>query len=167
MSGVWRKTLVYLGLVEEPDEHDELPERFGEPPAREGRDHEPVAAGAGRPDASNVRPLRTPEPGAPHVRQVEGGGNRVAIVDVSRFDDVEEIGARYRSGTPVIIDLRHVDGPMGRRVLDFVSGVTYALRGSLKPAGQRSFLLLPDGTSVGLEERRRLNGLGYDLGGDR
>lgn len=156
-GGVWHKTLVYLGLVEEPDEHDELPEQFehGRPDRHAGQ--EPA------PDAT-VRPLRTAEPGSPHVRAMASGDIvRVSVVRVGSFDDCQAIGSRYRSGQPVLFDLSEVDGATARRVLDFVSGTTYALRGRLRRAGSRAFLLLPEGAHLPPDEARRLTAMGYGI----
>lgn len=157
-GGVWRKTLVYLGLVEEPEEHDELPEHFdvGEraAPERGGRERGPA----------KVTALRVPEPGAAHVRAMASGDLvRVSIVEVREFEDCEVIGSRYRGGQPVIFDLSGVDPATARRVLDFVSGTTYALRGRLRRAGDRAFLLLPDDAHLPPEEARRLAAMGYGV----
>ena len=162
MSGVWRKTLVYLGLVEEPEEHDDTV--FVE-------QEEPVLAtaevgggsvgGGGAGSGGTIRPLRVAEPGAPHVRAVASAGARVGVVQAMSFDDAEQVGSRYRLGQPVLLDLSGLDPKTGRRLLDFVSGVIYALRGAIKPAGDRAFLLVPDGIEVPPEERRRLADMGY------
>lgn len=166
MSGVWRKTLVYLGLVEEPDEHDDLPEQFG---GGYAHDEDPDQRGAERPAprpaevaAGNVRRLPVPEPGTPHVRAMQGSV-RVAVLPITAFEEVERVGERYRSGQPVLFDLRDADSSVARRVLDFVSGVTYALRGRLVSAGTRCFLLVPDGVEVPLDERHRLSDMGYRI----
>ena len=162
MSGVWHKTLVYLGLVEEPEELEEVPERAAAGARR-------AAPAAERPEtvdvtdghASNVRPLRPAEAGVPHVRSVPADEIHVTIVRVEQFEDVEQIGARYRTGQPVLFDLSRVETPVARRVLDFVSGVTYALRGRLAPAATRAFLLVPEGLELPARERERLLSLGY------
>ncbi len=172
MSGVWHKTLVYLGLVEEPDDIEELPERAvagAREPARtpRARRHDVVDVTEDRTErgASNVRPLRLADSGNPHVRSVPPEEIHVTIVRVEQFEDVEQIGARYRSGQPVLFDLSRVETPVARRVLDFVSGVTYALQGKLSPAGNRAFLLVPEGVELPPRERERLASLGY--GGDQ
>ncbi len=161
MSNMWRKTMVYLGLVEEPEEHDELPEQF----VQERRPVDLAEQEERRQEAerlANVRPLRPTEPGAPHVRAVPSGGNvRVAVVAIEQFDDVEEIGSRYRSGQPVLLDLGRVDKALARRVLDFVAGLTYALHGKMTKSGGRAFLVVPDGVEITPEERSRLGELGY------
>ena len=206
---MWNRTLVYLGLREEPEEmYDEGPERFDPehdphaehaperprssrtlvganavPSANDGRggrtpgsdDRNPSGAARGDRDPadpgqpregsgdSNVRALRT---GDPHVRSVAGGSSRaarVALVEVQAFEDVEAIGSRFRTGQPVLFDIIPGDRTMGQRVVDFVSGLTYASRGRLTKVGARAFLLVPDGVLLDDDEQRRLRGLGYRL----
>lgn len=94
-------------------------------------------------------------------RDSGGPGTRVRVVEVREFDDCEDIGRAYRSGHPVIFDLGNVDTSVGRRVLDFVSGMTFGLHGSLDRAGNKAFLLVPDGVVVPEDEHRRLAELGF------
>jgi cell division inhibitor SepF len=162
-GGVWRKTLVYLGLVEEPEEHDDLPERFEREPEREPAPPLREEPRSGE-RAGNVTTLRVPEPGAAHVRQMASGDvQRTTVLEIEAFEDCEVIGARYRQGQPVLFDLRGVDQATARRVLDFVSGVTYALHGRLRKVGGRAFLLVPAGVELPPDERRRLDNLGYGV----
>lgn len=163
MSDLWRKTLVYLGLVEEPEEHEETPAaQRPEPRASTER---------GRPEAGErrVRTLRSaegPSPAAPrdtHVRAVSDGPARVVIIRPVDFEEAERIGERYRAGQPVLLDLGQADTGLARRLLDFVAGTIFALRGRIRPVGSRVFLLVPDGVEVGPEERRRLADLGYRM----
>lgn len=166
-GGIWHRTMIYLGLREEPEAgYDDLPERYANGESSEPRPVRP-AAGPGplpgtetRPEPSGtVRPLHR---GDPHVRPVPDlPVARAAVVEVARFDDVEAVGARYRSGQPVVFDLGEADAVDARRVVDFVSGLTYALDGSLTKIGARAFLLIPDGVRLADEERRRLTSLGY------
>ncbi|MEX2532760.1 MAG: cell division protein SepF [Nitriliruptoraceae bacterium] len=166
MSGIWDRTLVYLGLREEPDTFDNA-----HPIDSEGvfvPEHDPHAAhaparpniAASAPVTSNVRALRPDE--LPH------GGfgmatDRVAIVEVNLFDDVEGIASRYRSGQVVLFEMPDVDVATGRRVLDFVAGLTYGLRGKLTKLRPRVFLLVPEGRRVPVDEIQRLEGLGYTM----
>jgi cell division inhibitor SepF len=187
-SGLWYRTLVYLGLKEEPEEgYDDLPERNGngngngdgwgedagasrhdrfdpagdpdlDPDRPRGRgrsDHDDAAVTA----ESNVRPLRAADAG--HARS--SGGARLSVVEVEVFDDVETVGARYRDDRPVLFDLGRADRPTARRVVDFVSGLTYALHGRMHKVGTRAFLLVPEGVRLPEDELRRLTTLGYHL----
>jgi cell division inhibitor SepF len=168
--GLWHRTLIYLGLKEEPEEE------YGEPPEHFVPDDDPHAEHApARPRSSGssarqlgddgeeatVRPLRS---GDAHVRAVPSVRvARVALVELDAFDEVEAVGARYRTGQAVLFDLGGASASDARRVVDFVSGLTYASRGRLTKVGNRAFLLLPDGVHLPTEERRRLSDLGYRL----
>lgn len=158
MNDLWRKTLVYLGLVEEPEEHDEH-----EMARQERAEARQAPRPEERPDASKVRPIRAGEDNQTHVRPVTNGPVPVTIVRPVDFEDAERVGERYRAGQPVLLDLGEVETPIARRLLDFVSGTIFALRGRISPAGTRSFLLLPEGVEVGPDDRRRLADLGYHL----
>lgn len=158
-NGVWQKTLVYLGLWEEPEaepyddlgsrervvEHERERERERE------RDH----------GSSNVRPLRLADDhGDGSVVRIDG--RRTVVVEVRDFeDDVERIVRHHRDGTPLLFDLATVDATTARRVLDVVSGMTYALHGQLTKVASRAFLLLPEGARLAPEERARLEAQGY------
>lgn len=176
MSGMWRKTLVYLGLVDEGDETDEqvtsdqaspahpaAPPPPPPPPPRRARREGPARQRRAGEHGATVRPLPNSEPRSTHVRPLNAAMVRVGIVRAASFDDAEEVGERYRGGQPVLLDLAGVDARVGRRLLDFVSGVTFALRGRIAPAGDRAFLLLPHGLDIPLDERRRLVDLGYQV----
>lgn len=156
----WHRTLIYLGLKEEPeDAYDEAYEYSG-PVDDPGGAGGPLAE-RGRSDVT-VRPLRpAPSPGG--EGPTGGAGVRVAVVEISEFEDVESVGARYRTGQPVVFDASGAEAATARRVVDFVSGMTYLSRGALSKVGTRAFLLVPDGVELSDDERRRLSGLGYRL----
>jgi cell division inhibitor SepF len=190
-SGLWYRTLVYLGLKEEPEEgYDDLPERNGngdgngnghgngrsgasgatrhdrfdpagdpdldpDRPRGRSRDHDDAAVTA----ESNVRHLRATDAGPAR----SGGGARLSVVEAEVFEDVETVGARYRDGRPVLFDLTSTDRATARRVVDFVSGLTYALHGRMHKVGTRAFLLVPEGVRLPEDELRRLTTLGYQL----
>jgi cell division inhibitor SepF len=173
--GLWHRTLVYLGLKEEPEEeYDELPERFvpDDDPHAEHAPARPRTSGSSARkleddgEDANVRPLRSGDvhvrSGDVHVRAVPSVPvARAALVELDAFDQVEAVGARYRTGQVVLFDLGGASPTDARRVVDFVSGLTYASRGRLTKVGNRAFLLVPDGVHLPAEERRRLSELGY------
>ena len=149
-NGVWQKTLVYLGLWEEPEAepYDDLGSREPAPQPEPER-------------SSNVRPLRlADERSDGSVVRIDG--RRTVVVEVHDFEeDCERIVRHHRDGTPLVFDLATVDATTARRVLDVVSGMTYALHGSLRKVSSRAFLLLPQGASLAPEEQARLEAQGY------
>lgn len=149
-NGVWQKTLVYLGLWEEPEA-----EPYDDLGSRE------MVAEPQRETSSNVRPLRlADDQGDGSVVRIDG--RRTVVVEVRDFEsDVERIVRHHREGTPLLFDLATVDATTARRVLDVVSGMTYALHGQLSKVASRAFLLLPEGARLAPEERARLEAQGY------
>jgi cell division inhibitor SepF len=164
----WGRTLVYLGLREEAEDQvdwqaldstdaDWTPQGAVAPVVPPTPAVRVSTAGpASRPEVSNVRPLRS---------GLDVSADRVAVVQVQVFDDVEAIGARYRLRHPVLFDVSGCSKEVARRVVDFVSGLTFASRGSLRRTAPRAFLLVPEGIDIPLDERRRLAQLGYDVDG--
>jgi len=151
MASVWRKTLIYLGLVED-DEYDEYYddlEPHDGPAPRRGR-HSAAAGGdglaAGRPAAGTA--TVTPMPTGPVAP-------RFHLVHPTSFNDAQEVGDKFREGFSVIMNLQAADRELGRRLVDFASGLAYGLGGSMKPVAEKVFLLTPAGVQVSAEERRR------------
>lgn len=147
-TGVWQKALVYLGLWEEESSaYDD--QRPPDQPDADGRQGEEQAG-------SNVRPLRLATPA-----DAARGPRRTTIVEVTRFEDCEQIGQHFRDGEPVLFDLATVDRTTARRVIDFVSGMTFARHGALEKVASRAFVLTPEGSALADDERLRLEARGY------
>jgi cell division inhibitor SepF len=153
MAGVWKKTLVYLGLAEE-DEYDEYgyedlePEE--QPPPRR-------KAAARRAAPARTAPSPAASDGDAVVRAMPGTGQgpRFHLVQPSSFNDAQEIGDKFREGFSVIMNLQSVDPDLSRRLVDFASGLAYGLGGTMQPAAEKVFLITPAGVPVSAEERRR------------
>ena len=170
---VWSRTLVYLGLREEEDDMtDWHVVEDAEPVVTSGPLAQAAPArGAAEPDADVTRRRRSsapaPERVGSNVRRLhpdlEVSTERVTVVHVRVFDDVETIGSRYRTRHPVLFDVSACTGAVARRTVDFVSGLTYATGGTLRRTAPRTFLLVPEGLDLPLDERRRLAQLGYDI----
>ncbi len=147
MAGMWRKTLVYLGLVED-EELDEY--GYEEPAPEEPRRRQSARrvfddAPQPRPRTDSVvRPLTT----APSAR--------FHLVHPGSFNDAQEVGDKFREGFSVIMNLQAADRELGRRLVDFASGLAYGLGGSMQPVAENVFLVTPAGVQVSAEERRRL-----------
>jgi cell division inhibitor SepF len=167
MATVWRKTLAYLGLVEDyEDEYADLPE---EPPMRAQRPTAPPmhVEPAPRTDPTNVRrisPARHEPPPSFNepsrtVNTMPSG--KVHVTEPSTFNDIEEVGDRFRNGIPVIMNLAGASESVAKRLLDFASGLIYGLDGRIERVGDRVFLLTPSGVDVSTEERRKLSERGF------
>jgi cell division inhibitor SepF len=150
MASVWRKTLVYLGLVEDDELDDYLYDDLDEEqaPRRGARRPAPAPVAAGDGYAAAPRPsVVRPMPSSPSAR--------FHLVHPTTFNDAQEVGDRFRSGFSVLLNLQTTDSDLARRIVDFASGLAYGLGGSLQPVAEKTFLLTPAGVQVSAEERRR------------
>jgi cell division inhibitor SepF len=172
-SGIMHRAMVYLGLVdddyEEYDAYDE-PQPVGRPAPRPYLSEQQEAPGAvairtlpreSVPDPVGVSgSLITSRPmtGAASVRPIPSPvqNAKVHVVAPAKFADAQEIGDRFKNGQPVIVNLQSADRELGRRMIDFCSGVTYALGASMDKVADQVFLLTPSNVEVSAEEKRRL-----------
>jgi cell division inhibitor SepF len=146
MAGIWRKTLIYLGLVE-----DEEYEDYG---YDDLESDEPAPRRSRRAEADHQVARREAV-----VRAMPGAGAtgpRFHLVHPSSFNDAQEVGDKFREGHSVLMNLQAVEPELARRLVDFASGLAYGLSGSMQPVAEKVFLITPSGVQVSAEERRRL-----------
>ena len=96
--------------------------------------------------SGSVRPLPPSSPSA----------GKVHVVRPASFTEAQEIGERFRSAQPVIIDLTGSDRDLKRRLVDFASGLTYGLNGHMEKVADSVFMLTPTNVQVSADEKRRL-----------
>lgn len=97
----------------------------------------------------------------PAVRTVSSDDLESEIVVARSYSDAQALADHIRSSVPVVLDLRKVEPAMVRRLVDFASGLTYALGGSMRKIGQGVILVTPANVNIGRDERRRLTEMGY------
>jgi cell division inhibitor SepF len=86
------------------------------------------------------------------------------ILVVEEFGDARVLADRIRERTPVVLDMRQIDQDLVRRVVDFSSGLIYALDGSMRRIGDGLVAVLPPRVTLSRDEKRRLASLGaYEL----
>lgn len=176
MAGLLRRTMVYLGLVDdEYDDFEPYEEQQPVAPAPQTRQG-PVARGYAQepePGISSIRTIPreggveypsgvTVQPRAAVVRPIQPVQNaKPVVIQPSSFSDAQEIGDRLKATQPVIVNLTAADRELARRMIDFCSGATYVLGVSMDKVADRVFLLTPSNVEVSAEERKRLEQRGY------
>ena len=134
MAGVWKKTLNYLGLVEDDEEFvDEMPE---------------VGAGAGPADAAPGRCAtcpRKPRGSSERSPRLASATASSAIhkSEPKRFNEAREVADRFKEGAAVIMNLQSTEDAIARRLVDFASGLVYGLDGKIELVANRVYLLTP------------------------
>src|SRR5918992_2921044 len=159
MAGVWRKTMKYLGLVED-DEYAEM----GGPDVEADLDDRAAL----RPRGGAENPLRradSPVPDSPEaiIRTIPKSRPSGAIhrAEPKRFNEARELGDRFKDGIPVIMNLQGTDDSIARRLVDFASGLVFAEDGKIELVANRVYLLTPANVDVSAEERERIKEGGF------
>ncbi len=181
LRDTWHRALVYFGLAEErgyeDDEDDVEPERPARPEAeledryRErpnvrrlaGRrrrdeiddifaDDEP----AGRP-TTRLRPVGATAPNG----RTASGDVRVHLVVPKSFNDAQQVADKFKDSIPVILNLQGAETDLAKRLIDFASGLTYALDGGMQRIADKVFMLTPRNVEISAEERARLVEKGF------
>jgi cell division inhibitor SepF len=181
----WHRTLVYFGLAEEPDEFDD----YGSEPVPEHAEAALEDRYRERPNVRRLQGRRrrdefddifsddessgsaAPRPAVP-LRSVTGGrssGGRgssvgdfgVHLVIPKSFNDAQQVADKFRDGIPVILNLQGIDTPLVMRLIDFASGLTYALDGGMQRIADKVFMLTPRNVELSAEERARLIEKGF------
>ena len=116
---------------------------------------------AERPEASQKLQdaQRTSQPVARVTRESLIGAQISAkpfVVAPKKYSDAQQIGDHLKAEQPVIVNLQVVERELARRMIDFCSGLTYALNGSMEKVADQVFLLTPSNVEVSKEERERI-----------
>jgi cell division inhibitor SepF len=68
---------------------------------------------------------------------------RIHTVEPRAFSEAQSIADKFKMGQPVIMNLTGTEPELSKRLLDFASGLTYALDGGLQKVSDRVFMLTP------------------------
>ena len=129
-------------------------------PSTPGLQVHPGGAG-GSPARNGEPPVIGPGQLPPTMRAKSPDAARVHVVAPSRFADAKEIADVLKGNRPVIVNLQIAERDLQRRMIDFCSGVTYALSGEMEKVADQVFLLTPTNVTVSEEERQRLQERGF------
>ena len=182
----WRRALEYFGLVEGDyveegeyyDEGDTGTERALDDTAVAPREPASSSRRRGREDdIDDIFGDEEPAPRRGRVRDVDdtaeeprpsrrgrrrapaGNGGGVAsmhVVTPRSFNDAQQVADEFKRSKPVIINLQQTDRELSKRLIDFSSGMTYALGGGMQRISKGIFLLTPENVEVSAEEKARL-----------
>ena len=89
------------------------------------------------------------------------GDVRVHLVIPKSFNDAQDVADKFKDSIPVILNLQGSDTDLSKRLIDFSSGLTYALDGGMQRIADKVFLLTPRNVEVSAEERARLIEKGF------
>ena len=92
-------------------------------------------------NSNKVTPMRHPSVKA-------SGHMEVCVVKPSSVDDSREITETLLSGRTVILNLEGMDLEIAQRIIDFISGATFAISGNLQKISNYIFLVTPTNVDI-------------------
>jgi cell division inhibitor SepF len=172
LASLWSRTLVYFGIAEEDDEfydddelytaEETLEQSYRErpnvrrlTPRRRSQEYDDWTES----ESDQQLPRGRAQRGAarPHIEAVPNTGSvRVHLILPRSFNDAQQIADRFKQGIPVILNLQSADTELSKRLIDFGSGLTYALNGGMQRVADKVFLLTPRNVEVSAEQRAQL-----------
>ncbi|WP_196594148.1 cell division protein SepF [Pectinatus sottacetonis] len=73
---------------------------------------------------------------------------KVIIIEPASFDDAQQIADYIKAHKPVVLNFENTADDIAKRIIDFISGATYALAGDIQKVGQHIFLCAPNNVNV-------------------
>jgi cell division inhibitor SepF len=168
----WHRALVYFGLAEDEAYDDDL-DPYAEPEVdlQDSYSQRPnVRRLSARRRRDEIDDIFADEADSERrttaLRSVGGPRNgrgdvRVHWVAPKSFNDVQDVADKFKDHIPVILNLQSTDTDLAKRLIDFSSGLTYALDGGMQRIADKVFLLTPRNVEVSAEERARLVEKGF------
>jgi len=184
MASVFKKTMVMLGLVPDDEEIEdeyeyepyddtdqdvnedtyqqvdapELHKKENIHSLQESAELEPTKRSTERikikqsPIQQNVTPLKLTQ-----VNPVSSARTvRPYVIAPKGFVEVQKVADRLIQGQPVIMNLEIVTEETKRRMIDFCSGATYALGGTMEKVGENVFLMTPNNVEISKDVRNHI-----------
>ncbi len=174
LGDLWNRTLVYFGIAEEDEDWEDedgyiaeesLEQSYRErpnvrrlTPRRRGQDFDDWTESESDAPTRHVAAVRQPRQAMRAQMEVVPNPNsvRVHLVLPRSFNDAQQIADKFKQSIPVILNLQGTDTELSKRLIDFASGLTYALNGGMQRVADKVFLLTPRNVEVSAEQRAAL-----------
>ena len=149
--GFMEKVRGKLGLTDSADNDDLLEEDLldeDEGQAKPASETKPAYQAPRPAMPSNVVDIQTAASGALRSKM------KVFDIEPQSFDDVQQVANCLKEKRPVVINFERTDAEVAHRIIDFISGTTYAIAGDIKKLGHNVFLCAPSNVSVSYTQDR-------------
>ena len=99
-------------------------------------------------------PVREPVARAPVFSLHTQRTMEIVVLEPGAYDEAQSAADYLKTNRPIVVNLREAQKDLGRRVVDFLSGVTYALDGHMQRVGDEIFLFTPRQVFITAEQVR-------------
>lgn len=92
-------------------------------------------------------------------KETSSGGSRMILLEPRAYSEAQQIVDYIKGRSAVVVNLKRVTPEQAKRIVDFLSGAVYALKGELQKLGNGIFLCTPNNVNVegkmGVEEKTK------------
>lgn len=82
-----------------------------------------------------------------------GKNLKVVVCEPEKFDEVQALADHLKNRKQVILNFESTAPEVSQRIIDFISGATYALDGQSQQLGRNIFLFAPSNVEVAKDHR--------------
>ena len=135
-----------LGLIDSVDKEVETPEQKGESTEEQIAGNEFKSKKSSSYAPNNVVNFHATS--STNNTNVVARQMNVIVIEPLSFDDAQQVADYLKNKKPVIVNFENTDSEVAKRIIDFISGTTYALSGDIKKVGNNVFLCAPSNVDV-------------------
>ena len=79
---------------------------------------------------------------------VEEGGSKMILLEPRAYSEAQQIADHLKKRNTVVVNLKRVTADQAKRIMDFLSGTIYAIKGNIQKIGSGIFLCTPNNIDV-------------------
>ena len=82
------------------------------------------------------------------VKEADKTGNKMILLEPRAYSESQQIADHLKNRNSVVVNLKRVTSDQAKRIIDFLSGVIYAIGGSMQKIGVGIYLVAPKNVNV-------------------
>lgn len=83
-----------------------------------------------------------------NLSSIQNTSSKVVLAEPRNYNEAQDIADNIVNRRAVIINLQRVDHQQAKRIVDFLSGTVYAVKGDIQKLGSETFLCTPDNVEI-------------------
>src|SRR5574344_3031040 len=82
------------------------------------------------------------------LKEADKSGNKMILLEPRAYSESQQIADHLKNRNSVVVNLKRVTADQAKRIIDFLSGVIYAIGGSMQKIGVGIYLCTPKNVNV-------------------
>ena len=84
----------------------------------------------------------------PEEAVTEEGGAKMILLEPRAYSEAQQIADHLKKRNTVVVNLKRVTSDQAKRIMDFLSGTIYAIKGNIQKIGSGIFLCTPNNIHI-------------------